>query len=266
MVRAACPGGHEEILQLLAQCGARVTEARVLVEAAASGHVNILEYLLAQDWNNGPLEDAAGLALTKAIQEDQNHIFDLLIDVKDINLGIVDPESGLNSLGAAAKAGSLKSAQILLKKEETNLNLEAALLQAVEAGHEAVLELLLSHGADLGVRNDRGHSLLHLAATRGHCAILRRLLEAGADLLSVTEADSEGLTPLTSAIIGDQAEAAALLLAYSGPGILEAVDSSGRSALDIAIYQASTAMVELLLDSGANMERMDKRGIKPLDR
>jgi len=265
-VRAACPGGHEEILQLLAQCGARVTEARVLVEAAASGQVNILEYLLAQDWNNGPLEDAAGLALTKAIQEDQNHIFDLLIDVKDINLGIVDPESGLNSLGAAAKAGSLKSAQILLKKEETNLNLEAALLQAVEAGQEAVLELLLSHGADLGVRNDRGHSLLHLAATRGHCAILRRLLEAGADLLSVTEADSEGLTPLTSSIIGDQAEAAALLIAYSGPGILEAVDSSGRSAMDIAIYQGSTAMVELLLDSGANMERMDKRGIKPLDR
>ena len=266
MVRAACAGGHEEILQLLAQCGARVTEARVLVEAAASGHVNILEYLLAQDWNNGPLEDAAGLALTKAIQEDQNHIFDLLIDVKDINLGIVDPESGLNSLGAAAKAGSLKSAQILLKKEETNLNLEAALLQAVEAGHEAVLELLLSHGADLGVRNDRGHSLLHLAATRGHCAILRRLLEAGDDLLSVTEADSEGLTPLTSAIIGDQAEAAALLLAYSGPGILEAVDSSGRSALDIAIYQGSTAMVELLLDSGANMEKVDERGVRPLDR
>ena len=57
-----------------------------------------------------------------------------------------------------------------------------------------------------------------------------------------------------------------MLLAHCGPGILEAVDSSGRSALDIAIYQGSPAMVELLLDSGANMERVDERGTRPLDR
>ena len=61
------------------------------------------------------------------------------------------------------------------------------------------------------------------------------------------------------------------------------LDTGGRSALDIAIYQViqyyictiyyntiylqgSPAMVELLLDSGANMEQADTRGIKPLDR
>ena len=48
MVRAAVAGGHEDTLQLLAQCGALITEAGVLVEAAASGRVNMLEYLLAQ--------------------------------------------------------------------------------------------------------------------------------------------------------------------------------------------------------------------------
>ena len=68
-----------------------------------------------------------------------------------------------------------------------------------------------------------------------------------------------------SLLIG-QAEAAAVLLGHCGPGILEAVDSSGRSALDIAIYQGSPGMVELLLDSGANMERVDERGTRPLDR
>merc|ERR1719480_190408 len=124
----------------------------------------------------------------------------------------------------------------------------------------------MSHGADLRVRNDRGQSLLHLAASRGHCAILRRLLELTSDDLGMMEADSEGLSPLTSAILGDQTEAAAVLLAHCGPGILEAVDNSERSALDIAIYQGSPGMVELLLDSGANMERVDRRGIKPLNR
>ena len=64
------------------------------------------------------------------------------------------------------------------------------------------------------------------------------------------------------------------------------LDTGGRSALDIAIYQViyyimiyhviiyyntiylqgSPAMVELLLDSGANMEQRDARGVRPLDR
>ena len=150
-------------------------------------------------------------------------------------------------------------------RHKAQLTSEVMIL-AVEAGHEDIMELLLSHGADLGVRNDRGQGLLHIAASRGHCSILRRLLEMTADDLGMMEADTEGLTPLTSAILGDQTEAAALLLAHCGPRLLEAEDSSGRSALDIAIYQGSPAMVELLLDTGASMERVDRRGIKPLDR
>ena len=35
---------------------------------------------------------------------------------------------------------------------------------------------------------------------------------------------------------------------------------------NIIYLQGSPAMVELLLDSGANMEQADTRGIKPLDR
>ena len=187
-----------------------------------------------------------------------------LFKLPSVSIHKEDTRAGLSPLAAAVNSGQRRMVEWVLR-HKAQLTSEV-IIMAVEAGVEAVLELLLSHGADLSVRNTRGQSLLHLAASRGHCDILRRLLEAGADLLSVTEADSEGLTPLTSAILGDQAEAARLLLLHSGSGILEAVDSSGRSALDIAIYQGSTAMVELLLDSGANMEKVDERGVRPLDR
>ena len=173
-----------------------------------------------QDWKNEPLEDAAGQALTRAILTSQTHIIDLLVDVQNINLTKVDPETGLDCLAAAARVGNLEVAQLLLKR--AGLKLDSALLQAVEAGHEAVLDLLLSHGADLGVRDERGRSLLHIVASLGHCSILRRLLEARTDLDLASETDSEGLTPLTSAILWDQAEAAAVLLGHSGPAILEA--------------------------------------------
>ena len=173
-----------------------------------------------QDWKNEPLEDAAGQALTRAILTSQTHIIDLLVDVQNINLTKVDPETGLDCLAATARVGNLEVAQLLLKR--AGLKLDSALLQAVEAGHEAVLDLLLSHGADLGVRDERGRSLLHIVASLGHCSILRRLLEARTDLDLASETDSEGLTPLTSAILWDQAEAAAVLLGHSGPAILEA--------------------------------------------
>ena len=88
-------------------------------------------------------------------------------------------------------------------RHKAQLTSEVIIL-AVEAGHEAIMELLLSHGANLRVRNDREQSLLHLAASRGHCSILRRLLEMTSDDLDMIEADSEGLSPLTSAILGDQ--------------------------------------------------------------
>ena len=180
-----------------------------------------------------------------------------------VSIDNADSQTGLTPLAAAVTLGHREMLEWVLKQKAV-INSEVLFI-AAEAGHEAVLDLLLSHGADPEVRDDRGGSLLHLAASQGHCSILRRLLAANTDL-GVAEADSEGLTPLTSAILGDQVEAAALLLAHCGPAILEAQDRSGRRALDIAIYQGSPAMVELLLDSGANMERADERGVRPLDR
>ena len=44
------------------------------------------------------------------------------------------------------------------------------------------------------------------------------------------------------------------------------MDSSGRSPLDVAVYQGREELAELLLERGANMEKKDMRGIRVLDR
>jgi len=124
-----------------------------------------------------------------------------------------------------------------------------------------LLQYLLSQGADVHVKDDRGRSVLMICSSHGHIDIIECLINAGVDL---EENDNEGLTPLTHAIINDQTASAAVLL-KSGANV-NSLDYSGRSPLDVAIYQGSTEMVELLLDNGANMEHPDKRGIKPLDR
>lgn len=57
----------------------------------------------------------------------------------------------------------------------------------------AIVDLLLKHGADPALADDRGRNALHVAAERGHTSIVERLLEAG---ISPAIVDGGGKTPL----------------------------------------------------------------------
>ncbi|MGB1495766.1 MAG: ankyrin repeat domain-containing protein [Candidatus Thalassarchaeaceae archaeon] len=140
-------------------------------------------------------------ALTAAVTAGHSEVAEFLFQLPSVSIHKADSRAGLTPLAAAVTSGHRRLVEWVLR-HKAQLTSEV-IIMAVEAGHEDILELL-SHGADFRVRNDRGQSLLHLAASRGHCAILRRLLEMTSDDLGMMEADSEGLSPLTSAILGDQ--------------------------------------------------------------
>jgi RNA polymerase primary sigma factor len=72
----------------------------------------------------------------------------------------------------------------------------------------------LRRGEDANALDDKGRTLLMLAASRGHAEICRLLLEAGADPLIH---DHEGIDALTLALGKGYAEVAALLRGYLAP-------------------------------------------------
>lgn len=99
--------------------------------------------------------------------------------------------------------------------------------------HADIIQLLVDHGADVDVKDDKGKTPLHCAAVRAYLEGMHVLLENGADVNAV---DNEGNTPLQLAQRGTPAAAF-----FSNLG----VSSSGEDNLK------QKKAVDLLLKYGA---------------
>jgi ankyrin repeat protein len=162
---------------------------------------------------------------------------------------------------------------------------------AVRLGWARLLARLVAHGVDLDASDARGMSPLHLAAALGRGGALRDLIAAGAD---PSQRAPDGQTPLgvalsagrrdladwldwrgwslpcrpllpadlpAAAIVGD-ADAVRRLLELGLP--VDAVDGQGCTALLRAAGGGHRAVVDLLLDRGADPQRPANTGATPL--
>ena len=110
---------------------------------------------------------------------------------------------------------------------------EAAILSAASGGQNAVISLLLDHGADVNFRNDFDTTLT-AAAFPGHDITVKLLLEHGAD---VNLATPDGETPL-----------------------MAAVDITRFSAVPPDSVQSRLRVADLLIAAGAELNTRDQEG------
>ncbi|MEV6975857.1 ankyrin repeat domain-containing protein [Kitasatospora sp. NPDC093806] len=112
--------------------------------------------------------------------------------------------------------------------------LAGALFDAARAGDTVTLAGAVDAGAPAELTNDRGDTLLMLAAYHGHAAAVTALLERGAD---PNRANDRGQTPLAGAVFkGSEDVIDALLAGGADPaaGTPSAVDTArmfGKDAL-----------------------------------
>lgn len=300
----AAAGGHVELLRALLARGAdpRLGDAksgRALDAAAQNGHIEALAVLLEHD---AGLLDLPGYhertALAAGAGAGHGELVSLLLARG------ADPRArlsdGTRALDWAAQGGHREVVELLLAHDIGLVNLPGeddctALVMAAGLGRTAVVELLLSRGADPRLRGAQGEGALDAAAQRGsgevvdlllaadqgllnlpgyhersalaaaagngHRALVERLLAAGAD---PRYRFGRGVHALEWAARSGHVDVVERLLAHD-PTLLDLPGARGNTALIAAAGNGCTAVVELLLSRGADPRARDEEGARALD-
>jgi ankyrin repeat protein len=128
-----------------------------------------------------------------------------------------------------------------------------------DAAGTAVTRVLLEGGADVGVLDDEGCTVLHSAATYGFAKIMEVLVEHKAPLDS---AENEGFTPIVYAVAAGRAQCVStLLLAGADPEISDAYE---RTPLHFAAAEGRADVIDALCNGNIQMSTQDADGDTPL--
>jgi ankyrin repeat protein len=155
----------------------------------------------------------------------------------------------------AAQNGYLTAAEFLMA-HGVDVNLRAPIVAAAVQGNEAMVRLLLSHGAEVNNTGEGHRTALHFAAEKGFMAVCRTLMAHGAD---VNATDQDGLTPLHFAVEQGNLSSAEFLI--TNKAHIDAKDGRGQTPLQMSINRNKIPLTKLLLAHQAdpNLEFADGR-------
>lgn len=163
-----------------------------------------------------------------------------------------------------ARNGELEKIRALLKKNPGLANSQDSLKRtplhcAAQSGNAATVNLILSLGGDIAIKDTQGEIPLHYAAQKGDMEIVERLIEAGSDLNALNNMEQ---TPLFNAILSGSIETCVLLKEKGAQ--IDTKDRHGWTPLLFAAWSGHDKIVSMLLSAGADASNTDGIGWTPL--
>jgi|GEM_PF-1199551 len=237
-------------------------------------------------------------AIATVIDEEQaelEHVKKTIKDSPDL-INSFQYSSAGTALQNAANQGYIRVAEFILKNGgDPNVGYKQRhpLILAVSSGHKAMVELLLSNGADIKVKNEIFQTPLDIAVGNGFQSIAEVLLKAGADpneksgnykvtplfattlipgktsttlaqlLLDhkadVNASNTEGVTALMYASLHPNTEIAKFLIDHKAD--VNATNNKGETALTFAVLNNNTEIAKLLIDHKADVNVVTEEGV-----
>ena len=224
----------------------------------------------------------------KACQNGQKGVILSFLKRGGINLNRKD-NNGYTALHYACRKGTRDIARILIENG-ANVNLMTnngvtPLHLAASIGSKEIIKLLLDAGADINATDNAGQSVMIYAIRSGKTDTVRLLKEYGADdtlsddngrtaidyvnitgmaqlvddVMDVNKRDSYGNTPLHQSCYNGHSEMVKRMLQQEDIEV-DAINDKGETPLYIAIREDNLYIAELLLNAGADPNRICKDG------
>ena len=118
------------------------------------------------------------------------------------------------------------------------------MVQACIVGDDAAVLQFLAGGTPVNSTDHSGQTLLHICAERGNTELMRRVLQYKPNTSART---LDGHSPLHTAALNGQSDAAIMLLGALPPPHINFQDNSGRTALHWASELGHTSIVRVLI-------------------
>ncbi len=303
---AAASSGDLETVQLFVAANADLDSTAggdlgALDVAIKAGHYEIASFLLSVNTKiDAPRDRRVMAPIHHAIERGNREIFDLLLKAgADINASFeraVEEDGGYRTprmttaVEFASEIGNLHALRQLLKLPELAVNRKlraherSPLELAAKKGHGSVVDLLLSHGADVNIsyRRPRNTTPLLEAVSGGYLSITKALIEAGAEVNALYSQD-EGYYKTMSRASALAGTAAQSRLSNRTEVIEEQVESKSGdegeesdeeeledggeflersvedTALQLAARLGNIEIIQILLEIGANVDAPPQR-------
>lgn len=167
--------------------------------------------------------------------------------------------AGSYALLPTPKSAPLVDRQGVTLDAETERKLVEVVFEAARQNDERTIEEYLNEGFSPNVRNDRGDTLLTVAAYRGSDRVVTRLLYSPS--LDLEARNRMGLTAVAAASFQGHDEILEELLRCGADP--NAGNSIGQTAVMFAALASRSSAIRILAEAGADLEARDAHGNTP---
>ena len=259
MVACNCPNSNLPVIDLLIEKGAEVDYQTnhgysALMKAVENGNVEAVKCLI-KHGAQVDLEDNRGnSALEFGCEKGNVEVVKVLLEVEGVEgLSSGDMQHSVHSsFNTAVEHNRTKLVKWFLESG-TVINIPvSALFFAIDNQSIKMVQLLLDHGAQVSLQNERKVSALMLAVSKGNVEVVKELLERGADVNLKGEGGSTALLSVISAkddVVLQQSKIAIVKLLLDYGAHVDVRDNKGYTPLSCAIIRRSAEIVKLFIDN-----------------